>query len=189
MTTAAVLRAVVAALDRAGIPYMLTGSLAAAYHGAGRATLDLDLVIDPTPQQLQNLVAALPPEAYYVSLDAAFEAQAAESLFNVIDLETGWKVDLFIRKSRPFSQAEFERRAAATFEGIPLAVATIEDVLISKLEWAKLGESARQLEDVAALLRIRGPDLDREYLERWIGRLGLGTQWGAARRLAAELRS
>ncbi len=170
----------VAALDAAGIPAMLTGSFAAAFHGAGRATMDVDLVIDPTASQIRTLVASLPAAQYYVSLDAALEAHATESMFNVIDLATGWKVDLIVRKSRPFSRTEFERRLPTNFDGVSLAVATVEDVIVAKLEWAKLGGSARQLDDVAALLRVNKSTIDRAYLERWIGELGLSDQWQAA---------
>jgi len=69
--------------------------------------------------------------------------------------------------------------------GVPIAIATPEDVIIAKLEWAKLGDSRRQIEDAGGILRVRAADLDRAYLERWIGRLGLEAQWDAARRAAA----
>jgi len=163
---------------------MLTGSFASAYHGAGRATMDVDLVIDPTIAQLRALIAGLPASTWYASIEAALEARAQESQFNLIDLASGWKVDLIIRKSRPFSRIEFDRRAVIEFEGVRLAVATVEDVILAKLEWAKLGGSARQLEDVASLLRIRAQDIDRPYLDRWIDELGIVIQWEAASRLA-----
>jgi hypothetical protein len=163
---------------------MLTGSLASAFYGAGRATMDIDLVIDPTIDQLRGFVDALRPDRFYASLDAALEARRHESLFNVVDAESGWKVDLIMRKSRPFSRAEFERRVSVEFEGLSLVIATVEDVIISKLEWARLGGSARQIEDVAGLLRVRHQDLDQGYVARWIGELGLEEQWTAARKLA-----
>lgn len=177
MTAAALLRSVVAALDASGVPFMLTGSLAAAFHGAGRATMDIDLVIDPTAAQLRALVQALARTGAYVSGDAAEEALAHRSLFNVVDPTSGWKADLIVRKSRAFSETEFARRQPADFDGCPLWVATAEDVVVAKLEWAKLGGSARQLEDVAALLRIQAGRLDRAYLERWIADLGLTAEW------------
>lgn len=186
MTGPAILQTVGRALDAAGIPFMLTGSFASAYHGAGRATMDVDFVIDPTFAQLRALIAGFPASTWYASIEAAFEAREQESQFNLIDLETGWKVDLIIRKSRPFSRVEFDRRAVIEFEGVRLAVATVEDVILTKLEWARLGGSARQLEDVAALLRIRAEDLDRPYLDRWIDELGIATQWEAASRLAVR---
>jgi hypothetical protein len=184
MSIAGVLQAVVAALEKAEIPHLLTGSLAAAFHGAGRATMDVALVIDPTLDSLRALVASFPPNAYYVSLEAALEARVAESQFNVIDLESGWKVDLIVRKSRPFSRVEFERRTKEVIEGAVVSVASVEDVLLSKLEWARLGDSGRQVEDAAALLRIRGPDLDLPYLRRWIDVLGLEPQWEVAKGLS-----
>ncbi len=181
MTGTHLLRTVVAALDAAGIPYMLTGSVAAAWHGAGRATMDVDLVIDPTAEGLRALVESLAAPDIYISGDAAREALRSRSMFNVVDTTTGWKADLIIRKLRPFSEAEFARRRPIEYEGTRLWVASAEDVIVSKLEWAKLGGSARQIEDVADLLRIAGP-LDDAYLERWIAALDLAVQWRAARR-------
>jgi hypothetical protein len=186
MTGALLLRTVAAALDAAGIPFMLTGSVAAAWHGAGRATMDVDLVIDPTADQLRALVAALAGPDVYVSLDAALEAFQHRAMFNVVNTTTGWKADLIVRKLRPFSEAEFARRRPIDFEGARLWVASAEDVIISKLEWAKLGGSARQIEDVAELIRTAG-QLDDAYLEHWIAELGLLDQWRAARQAAGFL--
>lgn len=182
MSAATFLRSVVTALDAAGVPFMLTGSLAAAFHGAGRATMDIDLVIDPTAVQLRALVQALAGTGAYVSGGAADEALAHRSMFNVVDTTSGWKADLIVRKIRAFSETEFARRQPADYEGCPLWVASVEDVMVAKLEWAKLGGSSRQLEDVAALLRIQAGRLDRAYLERWIADLGLAVQWEQALR-------
>ena len=88
----------------------------------------------------------------YVSSDAAREAFAHQGMFNVVGPETGWKADLIMRKHRPFSEAEFSRREATDFFGVPLAIASLEDVILSKLEWARLGASGRQLDDVRALM-------------------------------------
>jgi hypothetical protein len=167
-------------LEAAGIPCMLTGSMAAAHHGAGRATMDVDLVIDATAEQLHAFVESLASTDAYVSSEAAQEALAHESMFNVIDAATGWKVDLIIRKSRLFSRAEFARRVPLEFDGQRLSVATVEDVILSKLEWAKGGGSARQIEDVSALIRV-ADSLDQAYLDRWIIDLQLAAQWRAAR--------
>jgi hypothetical protein len=91
-------------------------------------------------------------------------------------------VDLIIRKARDFSRGEFERRRPIEYEGTRLWVATVEDLIIAKLEWAKVGGSARQIEDVVALLRVTGAQVDRTYLSRWIAELDLGAQWREARR-------
>lgn len=103
-------------------------------------------------------------------------------MFNVVDTESGWKADLIIRKPRAFSRTEFARRESLDLDGVLLWVATVEDTILAKLEWAKLGGSARQLEDVAALLAVAGEGFDRAYVERWVGELGLGREWSSVTR-------
>jgi hypothetical protein len=177
VTAEEVFRRIIGKLEQANVPYMVTGSFASAFHGVPRATQDIDLDVAPSEDQLRALLRLLPPEEYCVDEVAALEAARAEAQFNVIDLEAGWKIDLIVRKGRPFSRAEFERRGSAKVWGLALALASLEDVILAKLEWARLGQSERQLEDVVALLRVRGPDLDRAYLDRWIPELGVASEW------------
>jgi hypothetical protein len=184
MSATDVFRRIVATLDQVGVPFMLTGSFASSLHGVTRATQDIDLVIAPSEDQLRALVANLPRDAYYVDLEAALDALRRRSQFNVIDLETGWKVDLIVRRDRPFSVEEFERRQEIEYAGVRLAVASVEDVVIAKLEWAKLGASQRQVEDVAGILRLRRDDMDLDYVHQWVERLGLVAVWEQAKRLA-----
>ena len=169
------------ALERAGIAYMLTGSLASAYYGIPRATQDIDFVVTAAPAQLRTFVQLLPSDEYYADLDAALEAQRRQSLFNVIDLASGWKIDLIMRRSRPFSDEEFGRRRRISLLGIDLFVASAEDVVVSKLEWAKLAQSQRHIEDVTGILKMRWDSLDHAYLEKWVADLGLKTEWDKAR--------
>jgi hypothetical protein len=182
VTAADLFRRVVTRLVEAGIPYMLTGSFASAYHGRPRATQDIDFVIAPSPVQIRALIHSFPPAEYYADEAAALEACRQESQFNVIDLATGWKIDFICRKSRPFSRTEFDRRVRANLEGLSLYIATAEDVLLAKLEWAKLGGSQRQIEDVIGLLEVRASELDLVYVQRWVAALGLAAEWAAARR-------
>jgi hypothetical protein len=184
MSASEVLRRITTALDLAGIAYMLTGSFASAHHGAPRSTLDIDIIIAANPAQLRTFVQSLPSVEYYADLDAALEAYKRQSLFNVIDLATGWKIDLIIRKSRAFSLEEFDRRQLVTVQGLPLFVASAEDVVIAKAEWSKLAQSQRQIEDAAAILKLRWPVLDRSYLEKWICELDLQNEWIQAKRIA-----
>jgi len=184
MTTEDIFRRIIQALGRAGIPYMLTGSFASSYHGVPRATQDIDLVIAASAAQVRNLVNLLPATEYYVNEEAALDALARESQFNVIDFATGWKIDLIIRKSRAFSRAEFDRRSAVDLFGLELFIVSAEDVLLAKLEWAKAGQSVRQLEDCANLIRVRWGELERSYIENWVAQLGLEGHWQSARRMA-----
>jgi hypothetical protein len=167
-----------AAMDRAAVPYMLAGSVASSIHGQPRSTQDVDLVIHTDPAGIRRLVNELPDEDYYVDVDVALQALRRSSQFNVIDMETGWKADLIIRKARPFSQAEFDRRRRIQMDGEPIWIASPEDVVITKLEWAKRTESERQLRDVAGVLAERN-DIDTAYIERWVAELELQHQWNA----------
>jgi predicted nucleotidyltransferase len=180
-----VFRRITSALDEAGIAYMLTGSFASAHHGTARSTQDIDIVIETTEEQLRTFIQSLRTDEYYSDLDTALEAHRRESLFNLIDLQTGWKIDLIFRKARAFSKEEFHRRQLVDIQGIAVFVASAEDVVIAKLEWAKLAKSQRQIEDVVAILKIKGEALDQSYVEKWISELGLQPQWSIAKRARA----
>ena len=180
-----VIRRIINFLDAASIPYMLTGSFASSLHGMPRATQDIDLVIAPNPASLEALLKNFPEDQYYVSRDAAFDAYRRSSVFNVIDFVSGWKIDFIVRKPRDFSRLEFDRRTPANVLGTTVFVASPEDVLISKLEWAKLAESERQIEDAAGIIRTQGHDLDTAYIEHWAEKLGLQGQWALAKAKAS----
>lgn len=170
-----------AALETSGVPYMLTGSVASSMWGVPRATNDIDIVVAPTRAQLQSLIQLFRRLGLYVDPDAALAALRKKAQFNVIDFPNGWKVDLIIQKDREFSVEEFERRQTFETQGMQLTIASPEDVLLAKLEWAKIGESAQQLIDAAGILRMQAGRLDLAYIERWVEALDLREQWGAAR--------
>lgn len=184
MHAAEVFQRITAALERAGIAYMLTGSFASAYYGIPRTTQDIDFVVAATSAQLRTFVQLLPSDQYYVDLEAALGAHQRQSMFNVIDQASGWKIDLIFRKSRAFSEEEFSRRQRISLHEMALFVASAEDVVVSKLEWAKLAQSQRHIEDVAGIFKVRWDSLDRAYLEKWVRELGLETEWKNARRTA-----
>lgn len=152
---------------------MVAGSFASSLHGLARTTMDIDLVVDPTSQALDHFVRGLEPERFYVDRAWADRALAERDQFNVVDLHTGWKVDLIVRKDRPFSAtSEFGRRTGIEIFGVATFVATAEDTVLAKLEWASLGGSHRQVRDVIEIPRRRGR-LDGGYLDRWASDLGV----------------
>jgi hypothetical protein len=178
-----VLGRVVALLERLSIPYMVTGSIATSFHGRPRATHDADVVIDPTPEQLDVLVVELDAARFYVDADGARVALRECLQFNVIEMLRAVKVDLIIRKRRPFSEEEFKRRQRVDLSfGRPVDMVTPEDAIVSKLEWARRsGDSERQLRDAAGVLELN-PAVDKHYIARWAEDLGVTDLW---RRIAA----
>ena len=177
MSLTAFLQKVVEILDESAVPYMLTGSLAVVYYAVPRATQDIDIVIETEERGVERLVQGLLAVGWYVDRHAALQAWRRRGQFNAIEPESGWKADFIVRKDRPYSRIEFERRARISLLGVELAIASLEDVLIAKLEWGRLGDSALHRRDVAQLVERRRADLDQVYLEKWIHQLGLEAEW------------
>lgn len=169
---------VAAALDTAGLPYMFVGSMASTLHGPPRSTQDIDLVVALGRADVARLLAAFPEDRYYVSDEAARDAAVRRGSFNIIDLESGWKADIMVRRDRAFSLSELGRRIRAELLGVTTWVATAEDTILSKLEWSRLaGGSTRQLDDVRGLIRTQSGRLDLVYLEHWAAELGVQDLW------------
>ena len=169
---------VVRALENEAIPYMVTGSVASSYHGRPRSTHDADIVIDPTAEQLTRLVRRLAAAAFYVDDTQAQDALRRRRQFNVIETQSACKIDLIIRKDRPFSREELQRRAMADLSpGLSVALTSAEDTVLSKLEWArKAGGSEKQIADAVGVVKVN-PKLDRVYIERWARELGIMDLW------------
>lgn len=177
MTIGEFLSVVIDALDEVGIPFMLTGSLASSFHGSPRATQDVDLIVPPDREALLQLSALLRDRGLYVSDDAVAESVDVRGQFNGIDPESGWKADFIVRKRRPFSESEFESRLPVRFLELDLSITRPEDLIVAKLEWAKLGDSERQLRDVADIVRVQGELLDHSEIERWSRELDVLGLW------------
>src|SRR5688572_16767899 len=113
---------------------MIVGSFASSAHGEPRLTQDIDIVIDPTAAQLDQLCAAFPADTYYVSPDAARDALSRRTQFNVIHPDSWNKIDFMIARADAWGRAQVARRAL-----IPILpnreayVAKPEDVIIAKL--------------------------------------------------------
>ena len=179
-----VLTRIVRILESLEIPYMVAGSFASSVHGRPRTTHDADIVIDPVPTALDQLVSRCVMAGFYVDAETAREALGRRRQFNVIETESAFKLDLIIRKDRPFSREEFaRRRTVALSESMRVAIASPEDTILSKLEWAKKGGgSERQLSDVQGILDVQRGRLDLGYIERWARELDIWDLWQEARR-------
>ncbi|MBI3926015.1 MAG: hypothetical protein HY319_10780 [Armatimonadetes bacterium] len=176
---------VVAVLDDLGIEYLVGGSLASSVHGEPRATRDADLVAELSPEQCAPLAERL-EDQFYVSLPAMQEAVRRRSSFNAVHLRTGFKIDVFVSKRRPFDLSRFSRRLDIELEGRRFLLPTAEDALLAKLDWYRLGNqvSEQQWRDILGILAVQGDGLDLEYLERWAAVLGLEDLLARARRVS-----
>jgi hypothetical protein len=167
----AALKPVAEALSLLRIPYYVGGSVASSYHGAVRSTMDIDIVCQMREEQIGPFVSQF-NDAFYVSEPAIRQAVRRRSCFNLIHFETSFKVDIFISRERPFDQICMDRAVEAKLGGdtgfVIVPMATVEDSIISKLDWYRLTDetSERQWDDVSRLVRLTGSALDRGYLAR-----------------------
>ena len=171
------LREVLSVLTRLGIPYALGGSMASSVYGVPRNTRDGDITAEPFPGKEAQLVAAF-GEDYYISEPAVRDAVRLRSSFNIINTATGFKVDVFVRKDRPFELSAMSRRLAVDLPdapGQPVVLHTPEDVILFKLAWYRLGNQVadQQFKDVLGVLQVQAGRLDDAYLDRWAADLGV----------------
>lgn len=170
---------VIQALEALGVRYYIAGSVASSAHGMARASLDVDLVADLEAGQIEALVTRL-QDAYYLDQTRVEVAVRTGRSFNLIHLETMFKVDIFIAGDRPFDREAMRRaRREAMDEAADaprLLVATAEDTVLAKLEWFRSGGevSERQWADVIGILKMGLSAVDRTYLRRWAAMLRVG---------------
>jgi len=166
----AVLSDVTARLESAGFEYMLTGSVAMNYYSQPRMTRDIDIVVSLVGSDSRKIVKIFESD-YYVSADAVADAARQQSMFNIVHLESVVKVDFIVRKETEYRRLEFERRQQIRVGEAEFWIVSKEDLILSKLHWAKDSRSELQLGDVRNLLSTN-PDLD--YLNKWSPVLDVG---------------
>lgn len=171
---------VVERLNRARIAYMLSGSTAMNVYAEPRMTRDIDVVVEIGPATVDAIAAASAAD-FYCDRDMIRQAVVREGSFNVIHTPTVIKVDCIVRKNSPYRRMEFERRRSVMVRGCPVQIVSPEDLVLSKLVWAKPSHSEVQLRDVRNLVACVEA-MDWEYLDRWAAVLDVQTLLSEVRR-------
>ncbi len=185
MSEQALLTRIVGALDRAGVPYMLTGSIVSSAQGVPRASHDVDIVISVTAADAAGLVSALAAPDLYLDERAVAEAVRRASTFNLIDPVTGDKADFWLLKDEEYDRERFARRTTIDALGLRLVVSAPEDTILMKLRWSALsGGSQKQLDDATGVYEFQGDVLDQGYLDRWALALDVADALAEVRRRA-----
>ncbi|RJQ26920.1 MAG: hypothetical protein C4589_09135 [Peptococcaceae bacterium] len=165
-------------LDRTGIQYMMTGSVVSSLQGEPRSTHDIDMVVAIRKSGAKRLVEAFPPPGFYINGDSILDAINRQSMFNLIDVKTGDKVDFWILTDEPFDQLRFSRKISEEFMGLKMLVSSPEDTILAKLRWAKLsGGSEKQFTDALRVYEVQYGKLDIDYLEQWVKKLNIESLW------------
>lgn len=158
-------------LNDLGTAYMLTGSMASNFWGVPRSTHDADFVLQIDTASVPAFVQAFEGE-FFIQESTIHSAIAGRPrMFNVIDIKSGLKADFWILSRDEFEQQAFRRRVQKQLSGVPVWLATAEDLVLNKLLWDAKNPSNRQIDDVAGIVRVQGEALDVDYIRSWAEKL------------------
>jgi len=160
-------------LNRTGVPYMLTGSMASNYWGIPRTTHDLDFVVQ-LPERAVSALAEAFSDDFYLDPEMIRSALRPPHQFNAIDTRSALKVDFWLLQPNPFEKSMFERRIRADLFGETAWICTAEDVMLHKLHWHRMTPSERQIGDAAGVAAVQSGSLDLDYLKLWACELRVG---------------
>ncbi len=178
MSQQELLKKVVTLLDGNGIDYMVTGSVASSLQGEPRSSHDIDLIIAIRNSDVPLLMKAFTGPEYYLEETSIREAIAHKSMFNLIEAQTGDKVDFWILTNEPFDRSRFTRKRVEEVFGIKIKVSCSEDTILSKLLWAaKSGGSQKQFTDALRVFEVQYKNLDLSYLDQWADNLEIASAW------------
>lgn len=169
--------------NRAGIRYVIGGSVAAIFYGEPRLTNDVDFVAFLNDAEIRRLPEMFPSQDFYLPpIEAIFAEVAREQRghFNIIHLDTSFKADVYPTGRDELSAWAFRNKRQVEFNGEPLVLAPPEYVVVRKLEYYREGGSEKHLRDVRAILSVSGEQLDQAALDEWIARYKLDSEWQKA---------
>ena len=165
----AVLRLVANRLDDASVAYMVSGSVAMSYYAEPRMTRDIDIVIELGATGAERM-AQLFSDQFHCDVDVIRDAIRRRSMFNLIHTQMIVKVDFIVRQESSYRLTEFDRRRRVQLAGFQIWIVSPEDLVLSKLVWAKPSHSELQLADVRNLVEAISA-MDWTYIEAWAARL------------------
>ena len=159
------------------IPYFITGSMASIAQGEPRFTNDIDVVADIPIEAVPALLAAFPSPEFYLSNEAVIDAINRRFQFNIIHVDSAFKIDVIIPERSPFNELRLQRAIRLNLDADHSArFATPEDVILKKLQYFQEGGSEKHLRDIAGLFTIKGSQIDLKYLEQWAKVLGVSAE-------------
>lgn len=159
-------------LEKNHFPYMVSGSHALNWYASPRITMDIDIVIELNTDNVEHFISLF-HKGFYINKEIIIKETKSQGIFNIIDLDTSFKIDFIVKKNHEYRIIEFERRKRIKYEDFEMWIVTPEDLIISKLIWIQDYQSDKQIEDIKTLLKLN--DLEMNYILDWCEKLELAT--------------
>ena len=152
------------ALETSSVSHVMVGSMSSNVHGFARSTKDIDLVVQTDRPGLDRLFAAL-ADAFDLDPQVSFETITGTLRHILVAKDSKFKVEVFQLSQDLHDQERFRRRLTVSYPSLnaPVSILTAEDVIITKLRWAR----PKDLEDVRDVLAVQGDKLDWNYIYHW----------------------
>lgn len=160
-------------LESLGIAYGIGGSVASSIYGKVRFTQDADMTVEPFEDKAEEFFRLVSSD-FYISSSAMQQALTQKSSFNVVHLESAFKIDVFIRKDTEFEKQILSRRNFMKLSDKlekAFSIVSPEDIILLKLRWYQQTgcSSEKQWEDILSVLEVQKDKLDFGYLNKWAG--------------------
>lgn len=145
-------------LDAHRIPYMVIGGMANALWGVPRATLDIDVTVWVEPGSTSEIIRQM-GKAFRIRTG---RPESFVEKTRVLPMETteGVAIDM-IFGMLSFEEEAIRRAVTNMVAGQPIRFCTAEDLVIMKI----ISQRPKDLDDVRAILKRRGKQIDRVYLD------------------------
>jgi len=158
------------ALDDNDIQYMLSGGLALNKYSIPRMTMDIDIVVELSELNIEKFLSAF-SDNFYIDKETVKQETKRKGMFNIIDHQSGFKIDFILRKNTEYRISEFKRRQKTKINDLKIWVVSMEDLVISKIEWIQTYQSDKHIDDIKSLLA--NPEIDKDYVIDWCKKLNL----------------
>ena len=169
MDLVSLLKIVKKRLDKANIPYMVSGGIAVSFWGFPRTTHDIDIVIEAREKDKDKIMKIFEKD-FYISDEAVEEAIKNQFTFNIIDNKSGLKIDFWLIKKDAFGKSEFSRKIKKKIYGEDIYMISPEDLVLCKLMGFKETKSDRRLQDAKSILQTSKVNL--KYIKLWAEKQG-----------------
>lgn len=169
--------------NRAGIRYVIGGSVAAIFYGEPRFTHDVDMVVFLNENSIRQLPEIFPAKDFYLPPMEAIVAEVARERrgqFNIIHMETSFKADIYPTGRDESNAWAFRNRRQEDYEGETIVLAPPEYVIVRKLEYYREGGSDKHIRDIRGILNVSGEKINQADLDEWVQRQGVEAEWKTA---------